>query len=581
MSSSTIKSILTAECGHTTTTAILIELVNEEYRVTATGQTPSTHVAPWQDITLGVQGAVRHIEQQIGRTLLTPGGWPITPQTAAHQGTDIFIVVVSAGKPLELLLAGLTQDISLKSAFRAAGGVYSRVTGVVALDMENEDPESHLQTVMAQQADVILLTGGTDGGATQPLIHIAQLIALALQASNQKDKPRLIYAGNTQLRPQMADILGNVAALNSVDNLRPLLDYENPIGVTADLEKIYIEKLEQLPGFDKLKNWSQHQVTPAARSFEKLITFLGQFHKLNVLGTSIGSKSTVISAHVVDHPPRTTIRSDVGLGQSLPRLLETISVEDIHRWLPFDFPYEKLDHYLLNKCIYPATIPTSPEDLMIEHALVREALRVTMRQTYNQTTPLAWNMIIGSGRPLTGAPQAAHAALVMLDGFQPWGVTTLMLDKSGVVNVLGSIAAIAPAAAVQVTQKEAFLNLGTVIAPAGRGAVNQPALSLTVTYPDESVEKFEVRFGQLARLPLPVGQHALVEIRPSHQFDIGLGQPGRGAVAQIEGGLLGIIVDARGRPLILPDNDLERQQQLQQWLQAMDIIYAPPISYNQ
>jgi peptidoglycan hydrolase-like protein with peptidoglycan-binding domain len=72
-----------------------------------------------------------------------------------------------------------------------------------------------------------------------------------------------------------------------------------------------------------------------------------------------------------------------------------------------------------------------------------------------------------------------------------------------------------------------------------------------------------------------------VEIKPSRQLDIGLGQPGRGAVAQVEGGLLGIVVDARGRPLKLPDDTTERLKQLQQWLKALDINYAPPVSNNQ
>jgi uncharacterized protein (TIGR01319 family) len=435
MKNSNLKSILTAECGHTTTTSTLIEQTNGEYRVTATGQVPSTHIEPWNDITLGVQEAIRHIEHKVGRTLLTPGGWPITPQTAAHQGADGFIVVVSAGDPLRLLLAGLTHDISLKSAFRAAADIYSRVTGVVTLDMENESPETQIQTILKEQPETILMTGGTDGGATEPLIHIAQLIAMALQASVQTDQPRLIYAGNAKLRPKMADILGSVTALNSVDNVRPMLEYESLQSITVELEKLYLEKLERLPGFDKLKNWSQHQVAPAARSFEKLVSFLGQFHNLNVLGATIGSKSTVISSQTVEAQPHTTIRSDIGLGQSLPMLLETVSVEDIHRWLPFALPLADLDHYLLNKCIYPATIPTSPEDLMIEHAVAREALRAVMRQAYGEKISLAWNMIIGTGKPLTGAPQAAHAALVLLDGLEPWGVTTLMLDKSGVVNV--------------------------------------------------------------------------------------------------------------------------------------------------
>ena len=93
-------------------------------------------------------------------------------------------------------------------------------------------------------------------------------------------------------------------------------------------------------------------------------------------------------------------------------------------------------------------------------------------------------------------------------------------------------------------------------------------------------EEKEILFGDIELLPLPAGEKASLEIRPERHFDIGLGQPGRGAVAQVEGGLLGVIIDARGRPLRLPGDDLERQQQLQQWLNALGVNYATPVDYD-
>jgi len=214
---------------------------------------------------------------------------------------------------------------------------------------------------------------------------------------------------------------------------------------------------------------------------------------------------------------------------------------------------------------------------MIEHATAREALRLVMHQAYNKPPSLPWNMIIGAGKPLTGAPQAAHAVMLLLDGLEPWGVTTLLLDKSSIVHMLGSIAAVEPEAAVQITEHDTFLNLGTVIAAAGLSTPNKPALRLTVTYPDKRKVERVVLFGQIDTLPLPAGQKAFVEIRPVRHLDIGLGQPGRGAVAEVEGGLLGIIIDARGRPLQLADKNNDRQRQIQQWLKALDINYAPPV----
>ena len=182
------KSLLAAECGSSTTTAVLIERTNGDYHLAAAGQAPSTHVAPWGNITLGVQEAIRHIEKTVGRTLLTPGGWPLSPQNAAGNGVDGFIVVVSAGEPLKVILAGLTQDISLMSARRAASSTYSHIISTLSLDGDKATADDHLQTLHDYLTDVILLTGGVNGGATQPVLDMAEVIALGVQTS-ESDPP--------------------------------------------------------------------------------------------------------------------------------------------------------------------------------------------------------------------------------------------------------------------------------------------------------------------------------------------------------------------------------------------------------
>jgi hypothetical protein len=182
--------------------------------------------------------------------------------------------------------------------------------------------------------------------------------------------------------------------------------------------------------------------------------------------------------------------------------------------------------------------------------------------------------MVGSGRALTHTPQPGYAVLVMLDGLEPWGVTSIALDTAGVANMLGSIAAIEPMAAVEVAARDAFWNLGTIIAPAGHGQPGKPALKLKVNYANGDPLEMEVAYGSLQVIPLPPGEKATLEIRPARHFDIGLGQPGRGALAEVEGGLLGIIVDARGRPLRLPKDEAQRQAQIRQWLTELGVTHA-------
>ncbi len=57
------RSILATDCGSTTTKAILIELVDGEYRQTFRGEAPTTVEAPFEDVTRGVLNAVLEVEE--------------------------------------------------------------------------------------------------------------------------------------------------------------------------------------------------------------------------------------------------------------------------------------------------------------------------------------------------------------------------------------------------------------------------------------------------------------------------------------------------------------------------------------
>ncbi|MEW5957647.1 MAG: glutamate mutase L [Chloroflexota bacterium] len=597
MADSTIQSILAVECGNVTTAAVLIERVEGHYRLASSGQTASTYGRPEQDITLGVFRAVRQIEQDTGRTLLAPGGWPITPQGNRQQGVDAFVVVSSAGPALQLVLAGLMQEVTLASARRAAAATYTAITNVLSLENnpqtnetspgQKHSAEARIQAIQTSQPDVILLVGGTDDGAERPVIDLANALAMALRVLPQPDPPHILYAGNRALRAQVVDILGPVTSVHSVDNIRPRLDIENLAMAQLELEKLYLQrKMLQLPGFQKLSNWCKYPVLPASKSFEKLISYLGRHNHLNVIGVNVGSAATAISTQAGDYQG-TTVRSDAGVGYSMPALLKAVPLAKIERWLPFIMTPEELHNRLLNKSLHPASLPSTYEELMIEHAIARESLRLVLDQARSSWPTqsatgrgdIRWNLVIGAGRTLTRTPKPGQAALMLLDGVEPWGVTSLALDVSGMTNMLAAMAVAEPIAAVEVAARDTFLNLGTVIAPLGRGFIGQPALKVKLSQlegPGSSKSDFEadIPFGSIEVFPLSPGQKATLEIRPARHFDIGLGQPGRGAVTEVEGGILGVIFDTRGRPLRLPPDEAQRRDLIEQWLVKLDTVHA-------
>lgn len=84
--------------------------------------------------------------------------------------------------------------------------------------------------------------------------------------------------------------------------------------------------------------------------------------------------------------------------------------------------------------------------------------------------------------------------------------------------------------------------------------------------PEETVE---AAYGTIKVIPLRVGETVNVKINPTKNFDVGRGQ-GHVLETNVEGGEVGIIIDARGRPLHLPENTVERRNKLMEWFRALN-----------
>ena len=170
---------------------------------------------------------------------------------------------------------------------------------------------------------------------------------------------------------------------------------------------------------------------------------------------------------------------------------------------------------------------------------------------------------------LSRVPRPGQAALMLMDALQPVGVTKLALDCLSLVPQLGATAIVHPVAAAQVLERDAFTRLGTLIAPLGSEKEGEAALKFRLKYADESTIDGEIPFGSIEVLPLEAGRRAVLELRPSRKLDIGLGVKGKGASVEVEGGMLGVILDVRGRPIAMPSDEQKRRESVARWMRAL------------
>src|SRR5437867_11736418 len=156
-----IASILATDCGSTTTKAILIERQGDRYRLVVRGEAPTTVEAPFEDVTRGVLNAVREVEELSGRKILD-GERIISPRCGAD-GVDLYLSTSSAGGGLQMMVSGLVLQMTGESAQRAALGAGAIVMDVIALN-DGRRPYEKIRRLRQLRPDMILLSGGTDGG---------------------------------------------------------------------------------------------------------------------------------------------------------------------------------------------------------------------------------------------------------------------------------------------------------------------------------------------------------------------------------------------------------------------------------
>jgi uncharacterized protein (TIGR01319 family) len=588
------RSILATDCGSTTTKAILIEHGEEGYRLVTRGEAPTTVEAPFEDVTRGVLNAVREVEELRGRRLLE-GERILSPQQGEH-GVDLYLSTSSAGGGLQMMVSGLVLQMTGESAQRAALGAGAIVMDVMALN-DGRRPHEKIRRLRQLRPDMILLSGGTDGGDVKRVAEMAELLAAADPRARLGAGYELpvIYAGNAAASEVVSTTLSGRTALSIVPNLRPTLEREHLKPARDAIHQLFLEHvMAHAPGYGKLMSWSPVPIMPTPGAVGLIIEKVARRDRLAVVGVDIGGATTdVFSVFRSGGEPvfHRTVSANLGMSYSISNVMAEAGLANIVRWVPFAVDEADLRNRIKNKMIRPTTIPQTLDDLVIEQAICREALRLSFEQhkalavglkgrqrardisdTFEQSGSgetlvdlMELGLLVGSGGVLSHAPRRQQALLMMLDAFLPEGVTELAVDSIFMTPQLGVLSTVHEEAATQVFERDCLVVLGACVAPVGAGKPGQPCMSVSV---DGGAPR-RVAWGEFALLPAG-GERVRLAVAPERGVDVGAGR-GRALEREVRGGVVGIVLDARGRrPFALPEAPGARIAALRAWHRALD-----------
>ncbi|HXL37945.1 MAG TPA: glutamate mutase L [Ktedonobacteraceae bacterium] len=601
-------SILVADCGTVFTKVSLLGLVEGQYRLMARGEAPTTASAPHKDITKGIVQAINEIEFITGRHFVDDGRL-ISPEQPSGDGADLFISTISAGGPIRLLVVGAVDSKLEDLSMQAVSGLYaetcalptpsylaatqstSRVVGAGAQgqwtpERINLEWERQLVRIRELHPHAALIVGLGDGPAGPiPLQEACQLIINAVQEIKKSNNGNasatsssnaagvtplpVLYAGAPQYVEAARRLLNGYAEITRVETLVSQEQLgSTSMAVTALYER---EVIRHVPGYDHALAWSSSAPVATASSLSSLVRFLAQHYSMNVTAVDAGGTTTTVMMAGEHGEFLPLVSSGIGVGPGLGAVLEKAGIQRIVRWLPFRITEDELRQYVLNRMLHPQVIPTSLRDLQIGQAFAREAIILTVEATKQyRLNQFDADLILATGGALAHTPKFGQVALMLLDALQPRGVTSMVLDRTMLISQLGAVATIAPIAAVQVNENDAVMHrLGTCVIPYGDLPQGQVALRVGIEYSNGRQVNAEVMSGSIEIIPLRINEQAMLTLYPAPTVDVGLGPGERARAAEeIDGGLVGLVIDARGRPLVFPTDETERHARLMQWMQV-------------
>ena len=583
-----LKCVLVTDCGSTTTKALLFEKQENGWHQTWRGEAPTTVEEPVADVTVGALNSFAEIQEISGRRILSPeasGAAPFMERAAdAAQGIDLYLSTSSAGGGLQMMVAGVVRQMTAESAQRAALGAGAIVLDVISADDGREDHE-RIERIRRLRPDIVLLTGGVDGGSQTHVLEMAETLLAAAPRPRFGGTLKLpvIYAGNQEAAGEVKAVLDKMAQVKVVANVRPSLEDEQLGPAREAIHEFFLgHVMSHSPGYHQLLAWSPLPILPTPAAVGVIIKSFALKHRKQVLCADIGGATTdmfsVCSASTGELVFNRTVSANYGMSYSIANVLVEAGAAQIARWLPYEISDTELRDRLRNKMIRPTSIPHTLEELWLEQAVCREALRLALEHhrslavglsglrtqrsisdiftqksnRYELVNLFTLDLVIGSGGVLSHAPNRLAAALMMLDGFGLCGLTELAVDSVFMLPHLGVFAGVHPEAASEIFLRDCLVRIAHSIVPVFN-AVKLRETTLAEVFVGGRLVGI-IKRGEICRIPREAADAAVeIKILPKKGVDVGAGA-GVELVRQIQLNEFGLILDGRNRPIEFPED---------------------------
>ncbi len=499
--------LLITDVGSTTTKGLLLSREDGGLSFRAMADSPTTVEQPEEDVCRGVSRVVRELEERTGLRI-SRGGMPAVP----------YLTSSSAGGGLQILALGLTSTETGRIAFETACNAGGVVIGTVTID-DGLLAAEKVRLMRRTNPDMILLAGGTDGGAIAGVVRLAELLKLADPALKYRRGERavmpVVYCGNRDAADYVMDILGERFMLSIVPNVRPSMEETNLEPAEREIHRLFMDNvMERAPGYSGLLGYTVSDVLPTPAAVQRILELYAGRLSGGMVMMDMGGATTDIFSRLDGRTSR-TVSANTGMSYSMSNVLADAGMSAVIRHLPSSLPEGDVRDYICNKTLSPTSVPSTDSEQLVEHAVAAEGaalawldhldgrysssrvgaldrekslstdrFRRTFERREPRKTPLPRiDLLIGAGGVMSHAGPL-EALRILAEGFRPRGITRVCIDRHFRSPHMGLLSEADPDEALRLFDENCLEDVGWVVAPLGE----EEGMTVTRTSDGSEVE---------------------------------------------------------------------------------------------
>src|SRR5207247_10041686 len=135
--------------------------------------------------------------------------------------------------------------------------------------------------------------------------------------------------------------------------------------------------MEREACYNKLMQWPGAPIMPTPAAVGLIMETSAKKQGINLIGVDIGGATTDVFS-VFQGIFNRTVSANLGMSYSSSNLLAETGLDNSMRWVTFSIDEQDLRNRIKNKMIRPTTVPQTLDELQIEQAIAREALRLAL-----------------------------------------------------------------------------------------------------------------------------------------------------------------------------------------------------------